>query len=125
MNWQAGNNFLRCKREKCLKLIIVLLLLTGGAAICGHADIVVDQKGNGDYQTITAAIEALPMFAYQRADIDRLMFTAGAAIREDDLAGELQMLDGAIIASTAGIHERALGPQFEIVFSSNAKQGAQ
>lgn len=48
-----------------------LVLLSGmnfGAA-SGHADIIVDPKGNGDYTTITAAIEALPMFAYQRVII--------------------------------------------------------
>ncbi|MCB0259633.1 MAG: pectin esterase, partial [Calditrichaeota bacterium] len=59
---------MRYLRRPCLRLIAVLLL-TGGAAICGHVDIVVDQKGGGDYQTITAAIEALPMFAYQRTVI--------------------------------------------------------
>ena len=59
---------MRYLRRPGLRLIAVLLL-TGGAAICGHVDIVVDQKGGGDYQTITAAIEALPMFVYQRTVI--------------------------------------------------------
>jgi pectinesterase len=52
-----------------LKLIAALLLISGSAAICGHADIVVDRGGNGDFKTITEAIEALPMFAYQRTII--------------------------------------------------------
>lgn len=45
--------------------LIVILYVTNNFAST-HVDIVVDQKGNGDYETISAAIEALPMFTYQR-----------------------------------------------------------
>lgn len=34
-----------------------------------HVDIIVDSQGNGDYKTITEAIEALPMYPYQRTVI--------------------------------------------------------
>lgn len=50
-------------------LIAALLLISGSAAVSEHADIVVDRSGSGDFTTITGAIEALPMFAYQRAVI--------------------------------------------------------
>jgi len=48
-----------------------MILLAGihTATASGHADIIVDQNGNGDYTTIAGAIEALPMFAYQRVII--------------------------------------------------------
>lgn len=34
-----------------------------------HVDIIVDNQGNGDYKTITEAIDALPMYPYQRTII--------------------------------------------------------
>lgn len=51
-----------------LIFLIILFVLTNVEAST-HADIIVDQNGNGDYQTISAAIGALPMFAYQRVVI--------------------------------------------------------
>jgi pectinesterase len=48
---------------------LVLLISINTTAASGYADIIVDQNGSRDYKTITAAIEALPMFAYQRTVI--------------------------------------------------------
>ena len=50
-------------------LIAVLFLIFDNAAICNHADIVVDREGNGDFKTITEAIDILPMYPYQRTII--------------------------------------------------------
>jgi len=49
----------------CLGLIIQLLVVMNLNAD-DHHDIVVDALGKGDYKTITEAIDALPMYPYQR-----------------------------------------------------------
>lgn len=50
-------------------LIVLLICYTGVAKAQSHADIIVDQSGEGDFTTLTDAIESLPMFNYQRVVI--------------------------------------------------------
>ena len=53
-----------------IKLIFLILLFSlTNIKASTLADIIVDPNGNGDYQNISAAISALPMFAYQRVVI--------------------------------------------------------
>lgn len=69
MNHTAENTS-TYKLARCLKWVATLLLLISSGVIGGHTDIIVDQNGKGDYTTITKAIDALPMFAYQRVVIE-------------------------------------------------------
>jgi len=48
---------------------IMLLTLTGNLKAGKYADIIVDRNGRGDYQTITEAVDALPMYPYRRTVI--------------------------------------------------------
>ncbi|PIB35780.1 hypothetical protein BFP72_10435 [Reichenbachiella sp. 5M10] len=45
-------------------LFVVMSILSGKAQ--SHVDVTVAQDGSGDYQTITEALEHLPMFTYER-----------------------------------------------------------
>ena len=52
-----------------IKLFCMLLIADGLVLSAPPADMVVDQNGHGDFTTITAAIDALPMYPYQRTVI--------------------------------------------------------
>ena len=49
--------------------LLILLIIFNTAKAGKYADIIVDCFGNGDYKTITEAIDALPMYPYQRTII--------------------------------------------------------
>jgi pectinesterase len=51
------------------KSLFILLLLSQSLIAQNYADIVVDANGSGDFKTITEAINAFPMYQYQRAVI--------------------------------------------------------
>ncbi|MBN2601726.1 MAG: hypothetical protein JXR87_07025, partial [Candidatus Marinimicrobia bacterium] len=52
------------------QLIFYLLLVSVSQLVAQHQDyIVVDQEGNGDFITLTAAINSLPMYNYERTSI--------------------------------------------------------
>jgi len=55
----------------CLMICILLVLFfnINSTSVDQHSDIIVDCNGNGDYKTITEAIDALAMYPYQRTII--------------------------------------------------------
>lgn len=57
------------KIKKLSCYLLALVLLTGAIWANNHTDIVVDPEGNGDYTTISQAIDALSMYPYQRTVI--------------------------------------------------------
>ena len=52
-----------------ITFLVFLLINTNILLASEYADIIVDQNENGDYVTITEAIDALPMYSYQRTII--------------------------------------------------------
>lgn len=69
---KPASNFYKNMRKLSFKKILIFLSILFGLTnvqASNHSDMIVDQNGNGDYRTISAAIDALPMFAYQRVVI--------------------------------------------------------
>jgi pectinesterase len=62
INYEKGTDIV-------IKLFSLLLIADAFVLSAPHADMVVDQKGHGDFTTITASIDALPMYPYQRTVI--------------------------------------------------------
>ncbi len=101
----------------CTGLVFLLLLIGTGAAYPSSHYIVVAKDGSGDYGTITAAINSLPMFNYQRVIIfiKNGVYDEKIRITQDNVTLEGQSRDSTIIEydqlrSDWNAHKDAIGP---------------
>lgn len=114
--------FGKCKIATLVTLAFNIICI----AAATKADIIVDQNGQGDYKTVTAAISALPMFPYQRTVIlvRNGIYEEKIRIDQDYITLRGESRDGTIIRynqlrSDWDEHPDAIGPAVVNIFGDD------